>query len=347
LIRFGILGATGYTGGELIRLLLNHPYGEITYITADRYAGKQIGEVFPQFRTVLDLSCKELIVEEVIEECDLVFSALPHGLSMKFVGELIKAGKKVVDLSADYRLDDSEIYQAWYGLEHRTPELLSQAVYGLPEINREKIKSASLVANPGCYPTSIILALYPLLKAQIIEKEGIIADSKSGVSGAGRALSLNSLFCEVEGGLHPYQLGGVHRHLPEIEQELSKAAGEQVVITFTPHLIPMNRGILSTIYLQPKAGITEEKVRTVLMEFYEQEPFVHILPAGEFPQTKALVGTNYCFLSVHWDSRTKRLILCSAIDNLTKGASGQAVQNANLLLGCPEKAGLELTAVYP
>jgi N-acetyl-gamma-glutamyl-phosphate reductase len=346
-MRFGILGATGYTGGELIRLLLNHPYGKITYLTADRYAGKQLGEVFPQFRTVSELTCQPLVAEQVIDHCDLVFSALPHGLSMNFVGDLIKAGKRVVDLSADYRLRDSNVYQSWYGLEHKNKELLGQAVYGLPEINRKRIAGASLIANPGCYPTSILLPLAPLLREKAVEKEGIIVDAKSGVSGAGRSLSLNNHYCEAEGSLHPYQVGGIHRHLPEIEQELSLAAGAPLTITFTPHLIPMSRGMLSTIYLYPKEGIDEEKIRTILTEVYGSEPFVHLLPKGEFPKTKAVAGTNHCLLSVHWDSRTGRLIICSAIDNLIKGASGQAVQNANLICGFPEDTGLKQTALYP
>lgn len=347
MIRFGILGATGYTGGELIRLLTNHADSRITYITADRYAGKQLGDVFPQFRTTIEFDCQRLEITKIIENCDLIFSALPHGISMNSVGELLKAGKKVVDLSADYRLNDPKVYQTWYGLEHKNPEFLNQAVYGLPEINREKIKRASLVANPGCYPTSILLPLYPLLKENAVEKEGIIVDAKSGVSGAGRSLSLNNLFCEVEGGLHPYQLGGVHRHLPEIEQELSLAAGSQVTITFTPHLIPMSRGMLSTIYLVPKQGVDEKLVRQLLTAAYENESFVHLLPQGEFPVTKAVTGTNHCLISIHTDVRTGRLIVCSALDNLTKGASGQAIQNANLLCGYPEDLGLKGTAIYP
>jgi N-acetyl-gamma-glutamyl-phosphate reductase len=346
MIRVGIVGASGYTGVELARLLAGHPEIRLTVATSRQYAGKPLAEVFPNLRKRVNILCENLSVEELIDRADFFFTAVPHKTAMDIVPQLLTAGKKVVDLSADYRLHNATIYEPWYQ-KHTSPDLLAEAVYGLPELYRQQIAGARLTANPGCYPTSVILALAPLLRKKLIDPATLIIDSKSGTSGAGRAANVGTLFCEVSDGFKPYKVGGTHRHIPEIEQELSLAAGESVTVSFTPHLLPISRGILSTIY----ASLTPEGKAADLQALYEQtyqdEPFVRILPAGVPPATQHVRGSNCCDLSLQKDARTGRLIVMSAIDNIVKGASGQAIQNMNLMNGFPETLGLLGAPLFP
>lgn len=346
MLNVAIVGASGYTGLELIRILYRHPEVAVTCLTSEQSAGKRISDIFPTLRGRCDLVLENLEPVRVAEKADLIFTALPHKAAMEVVPTFLKLGKQVIDLSADYRLSDPQVYGAWYE-PHLNPSNLKKAVYGLPEVRRAKIKGAKLIANPGCYPTSIILALAPLLKKGLIKTGEIIADSASGVTGAGRAAKVDSLYCEVNEGYKAYGVGGVHRHTPEIEQELSLLAGEQIVMTFTPHLVPMDRGILSTVYAAPRKAITTEKLVKLYDEFYRGEPFVRVLPQGSLPSTAFVRGSNFCDIAPLVDKRTGRIIVVSAIDNLVKGASGQAVQNMNLVCGFPETMGLEGLALFP
>jgi N-acetyl-gamma-glutamyl-phosphate reductase len=346
MLNVAIVGASGYTGLELIRILHCHPEVAVTCLTSEQSAGKRISEVFPTLRGRCDLLLENLEPVRVGEKADLVFTALPHKAAMEVVPTFLKLGKIVIDLSADYRLSDPAVYGAWYE-PHLNPANLKKAVYGLPEIRRDKIRKARLVANPGCYPTSIILGLAPLLKKGLIDPKSIIADSASGVSGAGRSAKVDSLYCEVNDGFKAYGVGGVHRHTPEIEQELSRLAGTDLKITFTPHLAPMDRGILSTIYAAPNKALTSEKLVKLYGDFYAGEPFVRVLPPGSLPSTAFVRGSNFCDIAPLVDSRTGRVIVVSAIDNLVKGASGQAVQNMNIVCGFPETMGLEGLALFP
>jgi N-acetyl-gamma-glutamyl-phosphate reductase len=346
--KIGVLGASGYTGAELVRLLLRHPGVEIALLTADRRAGQEMRDVFPQFSP---FALPKLVSIESIDwtgpALDLVFCALPHGTTQKVIKELLgKApGIKVVDLSADFRLADLDAYARWYGHAHQAPELQRAAVYGLVEVYRERIKAARLVANPGCYTTCAQLALIPLIKAKAIDADEIVIDAKSGMTGAGRAAKEEMLFSEVSEGIHAYGVGH-HRHMAELDQEFSLAAGRQVVVTFTPHLVPMNRGILSTIYVRG-LGKSPEELHAILLKQYMNEPFVHVLPFGTMPQTRHVRGSNLTFIGVVKDRIAGRAIIGSALDNLVKGASGQAVQNMNLMLGFPEATGLEQVALFP
>lgn len=346
MLHVAIVGASGYTGVELIRILDRHPEVRITSVTSEQSAGKRISELFPTLRGRCDLVLEPLEPAAIADKAELIFTALPHQAAMAVVPAFLAAGKRVVDLSADYRLHDPAVYGAWYEA-HKNPELLPEAVYGLPELRREAVRQARLVANPGCYPTSIALGLKPLLEAGLIDPATIIADSASGVSGAGRAAKVDSLYCEVNEGYKAYGVGGVHRHTPEIEQELSLLAGQPVTITFTPHLVPMDRGILSTIYATPTRAVTSDELVALYADSYRDEPFVRPLPRGQFPSTAFVRGSNFCDIGVTLDSRANRVIVVSAIDNLVKGASGQAVQNMNLLCGFPETLGLEGLALYP
>jgi len=346
MLNVAIVGASGYTGLELIRILHCHPEVAVTCLTSEQSAGRKISDVFPTLRGRCDLTLENLEPVRVAEKADIIFTALPHKAAMEVVPTFLKLGKHVIDLSADYRLSDPQVYAEWYE-PHLNPANLKKAVYGLPEIRRSKIRGAKLVANPGCYPTSIILALAPLLKSRAINLKGIIADSASGVTGAGRAAKVDSLYCEVNEGYKAYGVGGVHRHTPEIEQELSLLAKEELLITFTPHLVPMDRGILSTIYAVPHMPTTTEKLVKLYNEFYNGEPFVRVLPQGSLPSTAFVRGSNFCDIAPVVDRRTGRIILVSAIDNLVKGASGQAVQNMNLVCGFPETMGLEGLALFP
>jgi N-acetyl-gamma-glutamyl-phosphate reductase len=346
MLNVAIVGASGYTGLELIRILQCHPEAAVTCLTSEQSAGRKISDIFPTLRDRCDLTLENLEPVRVAEKADLIFTALPHKAAMEVVPTFLKLGKSVIDLSADYRLSDPEVYGAWYE-PHLNPSNLKRAVYGLPEVRRAKIKGVRLVANPGCYPTSIILGLAPLLKKGLINTGDIIADSASGVTGAGRSAKVDSLYCEVNEGFRAYGVAGAHRHIPEIEQELSLLAGEPLVITFTPHLVPMDRGILSTIYATPRTATTTEKLVQLYQDFYRGEPFVRVLPQGILPNTAFVRGSNFCDIAPLVDQRTGRVIIVSAIDNLVKGASGQAVQNMNIVCGFPETMGLEGVALFP
>jgi N-acetyl-gamma-glutamyl-phosphate reductase len=347
--KIGVLGASGYTGSELVRMLLRHPRAEIVLLTAERSAGKAMREVFPQFSP---FSLPTLVAIEGIDWAgaglDLAFCALPHATTQKVVKELMAKAPatKVVDLSADFRLADSAAYAKWYGHEHHAPDLQKEAVYGLTEIHRRDIKKARLVANPGCYTSCAQLPLIPLIKAKAIELDEIVVDAKSGMTGAGRAAKEAMLFSEVSEGFNAYGVGH-HRHMAELDQEFSLAAEREIIVTFTPHLVPMNRGILSTIYVRGRRGRTPEDLHAVLLKFYAKEPFVHVLPFGETPQTRHVRGSNMTFIGVAKDRIPGRAIVIAALDNLVKGASGQAIQNMNLVLGYPETMGLEQVALFP
>ena len=346
MLNVAIVGASGYTGLELIRILYCHPEVAVTCLTSEQSAGRRISDIFPTLRGRCDLILENLEPVRVAEKADLIFTALPHKAAMEVVPTFLKLGKHVIDLSADYRLSDPEVYGAWYE-PHLNPANLKKAIYGLPELRRARIKGARLVANPGCYPTSIILGLAPLLKKGLINSADIIADSASGVTGAGRGAKVDSLYCEVNEGFRAYGAGGVHRHIPEIEQELSLLAKEQLTITFTPHLVPMDRGILSTIYATSRTATTTGKLNQLYQDFYRGEPFVRVLPPGSLPSTAFVRGSNFCDIAPLVDQRTGRVIIVSAIDNLVKGASGQAVQNMNIVCGFPETMGLEGLGLFP
>ena len=339
MIRVGILGATGYTGLELLRILKNHPSVRITYLSSKSFVGKSMTEVYPH--SLEETTLEDIDVERLKRECDVVFMALHAGLSYEIAKEL--PNLKIVDLGADFRFDDPQVYEKWYGkkLEGYDPE---GRVYGLPEIHREKIRNARIVGNPGCYPTSVILALAPLLREGLVEERVFVVDSKSGVSGAGRKESLEYMFSEVNENLKPYSVI-FHRHVPEMEQELSKISGRDVKVVFTPHLVPMTRGILSTIYVKTSESV--EKIHELYVGFYDKEPFVHVLPLGVYPSTKWCYGSNHAFIGMQKDERTSTLVLTCAIDNLVKGASGQAVQNMNIMFGIDETVGLEHKPIYP
>jgi N-acetyl-gamma-glutamyl-phosphate reductase len=348
-VKTGVLGASGYTGAELVRLLLRHPRVEIALLTAERRAGLDMREVFPQFSPY---ALPKLIAIDGIDWAaaglDLAFCALPHGTTQTVIKKLLGEAPqtKIVDLSADFRLADAEAYARWYGHPHQAPELQGEAVYGLSELYRRDIKKARLVANPGCYTTTAELPLIPLLKAKAIEPDEIVIDAKSGMTGAGRAAREAMLFSEVSEGFNAYGVGK-HRHMAELDQEFSKAAGREVVVSFTPHLVPMNRGILSTIYVRGRRGRSAQDLHGLLTEAYSKEPFVHVLPFGETSHTRHVRGSNMTFIGVAADRVAGRAIIVSALDNLVKGASGQAVQNMNLMLGFPETTGLEQVALFP
>lgn len=369
-IRVGILGASGYTGADLIRLLCRHPNVEIVFATADRKAGQTLADVFPHLGR---LKVPDLIALEDIEwagvDVDAVFCALPHATSQRIVkGILHAAGHtvvdeliaeapediaasirgdvKVIDLSADFRLRDLSVYERWYGKAHDAPALQKIAVYGLPELYRDEIKRAKLVACPGCYPTAAILALAPLLQRKLIMADDIIIDAKSGVSGAGRSIKEQNLFSEVAEGMHAYGVAN-HRHAPEIEQELVRAAGQAMTVNFTPHLVPMNRGEYETIYVKLSAGVSADDVRAALAERYDAEPFVHMVPKDMVPASRHVRGSNDCMIGVFEDRIPGRAIILSTIDNLVKGSSGQAIQNMNLMYGLPEVTGLEQAPLFP
>ncbi|MCX7309133.1 MAG: N-acetyl-gamma-glutamyl-phosphate reductase [Afipia sp.] len=347
--KIGILGASGYTGAELVRLLLRHPRVEIVVLTADRRAGQLMGDVFPQFAPY-DLPRLMTIdaVDWAKAKLDLVFCALPHATTQKVLKDLLaKAPEtKVVDLSADFRLEDPASYAKWYGHDHHALELQREAVYGLSEIYRRDIRKARLVANPGCYTTCAQLPLIPLLKAKAIESDEIVVDAKSGMTGAGRSAKEEMLFSEVSEGFHAYGVGQ-HRHMSELDQEFSKAAGKEVVVSFTPHLVPMNRGIFSTIYVRGRRGKTAQDLHDILVKQYEKEPFVYVLPFGKMPQSRHVRGSNMTFIGVTADRIAGRAIIISTLDNLSKGASGQAVQNMNIMLGFNEGAGTDQPAMFP
>jgi N-acetyl-gamma-glutamyl-phosphate reductase len=343
--RVGVIGATGYTGVELLRLLLLHPEVEVTALTSQKYAGTEIGQVFPSLAKCLPLKCEELSIDRISEKVDFIFTAVPHKTAMEIVPHFYQRRKRVVDLSADFRIKDAVIYEQWYQ-RHTSADLLQESVYGLPELHREKIRNAKIVGNPGCYPTGALIGLIPLIKNGMISVEDIIIDSKSGVSGAGRGVVLGSLFCEVNEGVKAYKIFN-HRHLPEIEQELSQLAQKKVTVTFVPHLIPMDRGILSTVYVRLIKKMKTEELLNTFQEGYREEPFIRIYPKGKFPNTKDVRGSNFCDIGAMVREPDDRAVIVTAIDNLVKGASGEAIQNMNIMLGYPETMGLEVLPLFP
>lgn len=345
MINTAVFGASGYTGQELIRILSGHPEVNLIAVTSRRFAGKDVSEIFPSLQGITSLKYRNAAPEDIAQIADVVFLALPHGVSMEIAPVFLQAGKKVIDLSADYRLRDVLIYEKWYA-KHSSAALLADAVYGIPELYRLDIRRAKLVANPGCYPTSIILGLAPALKNDLLDVGTIIADSASGVSGAGREPQTGSLFCEVEGGFKAYKVGK-HRHTPEIEQELNRLAGKKFAISFTPHLLPAKRGILSTIYASLKKDISIADLHSLYSSFYAGEKFVRLSPVGSFPNISSVCGSNFCDIGLAVDQRTKRIIIISAIDNLVKGAAGQAVQNMNIVCNWNEDTGLTIAPLYP
>ena len=345
MLKVAVVGATGYTGVELIRLLLRHPEVEITELTSRQYAGENIAKIFPSLKGLINKSCSDLDLKQMGANADVVFTALPHKTAMEVVPDLLACGCKVIDLSADYRLHDVDVYEKWYQ-KHTSPDLIKQAAYGMPELYRSCIADAQLVANPGCYPTSIAIALAPVLRKKLIDPQTLIIDSKSGATGAGRSAKTSSLFCEVNEGFKAYAVAS-HRHTPEIEQTLSDISGQNIQVNFTPHLLPVNRGILSTCYASVKAGITREQIADAFKSSYAAEPFVRVLDGSSMPNTAYIQGSNYVDLGWVLDERTGRLIIVSAIDNLVKGASGQALQNMNIICGLDETAGLDIVPLFP
>lgn len=347
-IPVGLVGVTGYTGMELSRILSNHGKMKLVRVTSRAEAGRKLADIYP-FLNGMELGKLEITapdVDDLEKNCRLVFLAVPHKTAMNIGGELYDRGIKVVDLSADFRIRDRETYEEWYKVDHTREDLLSRAVYGLPEFYRDSVRDASLVANPGCYPTSAIVGLTPALKEGLVETDGIVIDSKSGASGAGRGAKVGSLFCEVADSFRAYGLT-THRHTPEIEQELSLAAGEQLMVSFNTHLLPIDRGILSTIYTRMKPGVSAEDIRSVYEKAYGDEKMIRLLPEGLLPETRWVRGTMFCDVALVPDSRTGRLIIVTAIDNLCRGASGQAVANANLMLGFDENEGLNMAPMMP
>jgi N-acetyl-gamma-glutamyl-phosphate reductase len=337
MIKVGIIGATGYVGAELLRILLSHKDVTVSAISSVSFEGKEIASIYKTFIDKTDLICET--IDDVLEKSEVIFTALPHGLSEDIASKCIEHGKVCIDMGADFRLSSEEDYKLWYNKDFSHPAIHKESVYGLPELNRTKIKESKLIANPGCYPTSIELGLMPLLKNSLIDTKGIICDSKSGATGAGRGLSLSSHFSELNENFSPYKVGG-HRHTPEIEETLGFMANDKVTVTFTPHLLPINRGIISTIYCTPKSPVNLEEIHNLYIKMYKAEPFVNVLPLGETACTKNVRYSNYCHISLHLNHRKDQIIVVSAIDNMVKGAAGQAVQNMNIILGLDEKEGL-------
>lgn len=346
MIKVGIIGATGYAGGELVRLLLGHKEAEIKWYGSRSYVDQKYAKVYQNMFQLVDDRCLDDNMEEMAKQVDVIFTATPQGLCASLVNDDILNKVKVIDLSADFRIKDAVVYEEWYGIEHKAKQYLDEAVYGLCEINREAVKKARLVANPGCYPTCSILSIYPLLKEGLIDPSTVIIDAKSGTSGAGRGAKVDNLFCEVNENIKAYGVA-THRHTPEIEQELSLAAGEPMTISFTPHLVPMQRGILVTAYASLKREVTWEEVKEVYDRYYDKERFVRVLDQDVCPQTRWVEGSNYVDVGFKIDPRTKRIIMMGAMDNLVKGAAGQAVQNMNLAFGLDEAEGLRMAPLFP
>ena len=346
MIKVGIIGATGYAGGELVRLLLGHKEAEIKWYGSRSYVDQKYAKVYQNMFQLVDDRCLDDNMEEMAKQVDVIFTATPQGLCASLVNDDILNKVKVIDLSADFRIKDAAVYEEWYGIEHKAKQYLDEAVYGLCEINREAVKKARLVANPGCYPTCSILSIYPLLKEGLIDPSTVIIDAKSGTSGAGRGAKVDNLFCEVNENIKAYGVAS-HRHTPEIEQELSLAAGEPMTISFTPHLVPMQRGILVTAYASLKKEVTWEEVKAVYDRYYDKERFVRVLEQDVCPQTRWVEGSNYVDVGFKIDPRTKRIIMMGAMDNLVKGAAGQAVQNMNLVFGLDEAEGLRMAPLFP
>ena len=346
MINVGIIGATGYAGNELVRILTGHKDVKIVWYGSRSYIDKKYAEVYQNMFQIVDDECLDDNMEELAEQADVIFTATPQGFCASMMNEEILSKTKIIDLSADYRIKDAAVYEKWYGIEHKSPQFIGEAVYGLCEVNREAVKKARLVANPGCYTTCSILTAYPLAKEGLIDMNTLIIDAKSGTSGAGRGAKLPNLYCEVNENIKAYGVAS-HRHTPEIEEQLGYAANEPVVINFTPHLVPMNRGILATEYASLKKDVTYKEVKAVYDNYYQNERFVRVLGEGVCPETKWVEGSNYVDINFKIDPRTKRIIMMGAIDNLVKGAAGQAVQNMNLMFGLPESEGLELVPIFP
>lgn len=346
MIKIGIVGATGYAGNELVRILMQHPYSSLKILTSQSYIGKPFNEVYENYRDINNMICQESDLEKMADECDVIFIALPHGVAAKQVNESILSKTKIIDLGADFRLKDANIYEDWYKVEHTGRDLLKESVYGLCEVNRDKIKSARLIANPGCYTTCSILSLLPAVKSGIIDPNSIIIDAKSGVTGAGRGLSIDTLYDECNESIKAYKIAS-HRHTPEIEEQLGYGCNGKVTLTFTPHLTPMNRGILATCYASLNKDVTYEDVKNIYEDYYKDEFFIRLTKQGVFPQTRWVKGSNFVDIGFSIDNRTNRLIVIGAIDNLVKGAAGQAVQNMNILFGLDEKTGLSSPPIFP
>ncbi len=346
MIKAGIIGSTGYAGQELVRLLLQHKDAEIVWYGSRTYIDKKYGEVYQNMFQLVDAACMDDNMDELAEKADVIFTATPQGLCASLVKNEILSRVKIVDLSADFRIKEVNIYEEWYGIKHVSPAFIGEAVYGLCEINREQVKKARLVANPGCYPTCTTLSVYPLLKEGLIHPGSIIVDAKSGTSGAGRAAKLGYLYCEVNENMKAYGVAN-HRHTPEIEEQLSYAAGESVKINFTPHLVPINRGILVTAYGNLNRTVTHDEVKAIYDKYYKDEYFIRVLDKGVYPETRWVEGSNFIDINFVIDSRTNRIIMMGAMDNLVKGAAGQAVQNMNLMFGLEETSGLRSVPIFP
>ncbi len=346
MIKAGIIGATGYAGGELVRILTGHREAEIVWYGSRSYIDQKYADVYRNMFEIVDAKCLDDNMEELAKQADVIFTATPQGYCASVISEEILERTKIVDLSADFRIKDVGVYEQWYGIRHESPQFIDEAVYGLCEVNREGIRNARLVANPGCYTTCSILTAYPLAKEGMIDMNTLIIDAKSGTSGAGRGAKVPNLFCEVNENMKAYGVAS-HRHTPEIEEQLSYASGEEVPLSFTPHLVPMNRGILATEYASLKGNVTEEDVRAVYEKYYKEETFIRVLRAGACPETKWVEGSNYVDIGFQIDPRTNRIVMMGAIDNLVKGAAGQAVQNMNIMFGLPEDEGLKLVPLFP
>lgn len=346
MIKVGIIGATGYAGNELVRLLLQHKEAEIIWYGSRSYIEKPYADVYRNMFQLVEEKCLDDNIEELAKSADVIFTATPQGFCASVVNDTVLNQTKIIDLSADFRIKDVKTYESWYKIEHKSPQYLDEAVYGLCEINRDKIKDARLVANPGCYPTCSFLSVYPLVKEGIINPNTIIIDAKSGTSGAGRGAKVDNLFCEVNENIKAYGVS-VHRHTPEIEEQLSYQAGVPVFINFTPHLVPMNRGILITAYASLKTEITEDKVREIYHKYYKEEKFVRLLEKGICPETRWVEGSNFVDVNIKVDARTNRVVMMGAMDNLVKGAAGQAIQNMNLMFGLKETEGLLQVPMFP
>lgn len=346
MIKAGIIGATGYAGGELVRLLEGHKDVEIVWYGSRSYIDQKYADVYRNLFKIVDAKCLDDNMSELADEADVIFTATPQGFCASVVTDEILEKTKIVDLSADFRIKDVKTYEKWYGIQHKSPQFIDEAVYGLCEINREDVKNARLVANPGCYTTCSILTAYPLAKEGLIDMDTLIVDAKSGTSGAGRGAKVQNLFCEVNENMKAYGVT-THRHTPEIEEQLGYAAGKPVMINFTPHLVPMNRGILTTEYASLTEDVTAEEVKKIYQKYYGEEYFIRLLEPGVCPETKWVEGSNYVDIGFQIDARTKRIVMMGAIDNLVKGAAGQAVQNMNLMFGLPEQEGLKLVPMFP
>ena len=346
MIKVGIIGATGYAGGELVRILMGHKEAEIVWYGSRSYIDQKYADVYRNMFQIVDAKCMDDNIEALADQVDVIFTATPQGFLASVINENILGKTKIIDLCADFRIKDVKVYEKWYGIEHKSPQFIEEAVYGLCEVNRDKVKGARLIANPGCYTTCSILTAYPLAKEGIIDMRTLIVDAKSGTSGAGRGAKVPNLFCEVNENMKAYGVAS-HRHTPEIEEQLGYASGENVTISFTPHLVPMNRGILATEYATLKKDVTGEEVKAIYDKYYADEKFVRVLGEGVCPETKWVEGSNYVDIGFKLDPRTNRIVMMGAIDNLVKGAAGQAVQNMNLLFGLPESEGLELVPMFP